>query len=360
MGPTAPQAGCAEMSRGEGGNGMAAAGGPPSPRTILIQMDCPLKGTAVSRLRECHCRFLLPGGPRCPPARGGQTGQASAALARPGPRAARRAPPVNKRAPRGSARRRRHVPRAPGTARQERACRRLQGGTAGWAPNTSTAAWGPQHRWLPRLGMPHGRDVGTTAGWSHTRCLPHQELAWAQPRCQWLGTLLQRDLALPTATAPRAKSNRHQPWEVHGRCGGTQPVSPKGPRGPFLMCHLVPAASAWPVPRGCAVCHGLCRAPRLCHAQGSPLVHQLLPVPVEPGRRTGGHGPGGLRRQPAQPRWARRLFLEEGGTPVSSSSSRARRGEGPARTALTKVRQRPGTSQWWPTLGTAAPHVQAG
>lgn len=52
-----------------------AAGGPPFPvcTVILIQMGCPLKGTAVSRLRECHCRFLLPGGPRCPP------GQASAA-----------------------------------------------------------------------------------------------------------------------------------------------------------------------------------------------------------------------------------------------------------------------------------------
>ena len=35
--------------------------------TILIQMRCPLNGTAVSRLRECHCRFLLPGGPRRPP-----------------------------------------------------------------------------------------------------------------------------------------------------------------------------------------------------------------------------------------------------------------------------------------------------
>lgn len=30
-------------------------------------MRCPLNGTAVSRLRECHCRFLLPGGPRRPP-----------------------------------------------------------------------------------------------------------------------------------------------------------------------------------------------------------------------------------------------------------------------------------------------------
>lgn len=98
-GPAAPRAGCAEMSRGEGGDGMAAAaGGPPSPRTILIQMCCPLKGTAVSRLRECHCRFLLPGGPRRLPARGGQAGQASAARARPGPRAAWWAPPANKRA----------------------------------------------------------------------------------------------------------------------------------------------------------------------------------------------------------------------------------------------------------------------
>lgn len=123
-----PWAGRAEMSRGKGSDGMAA-GGPPSPCTILIQMGCPLKGTAVSRLRECHCRFLLPGGPRRPPARGGQAGQASAARARPGPRAAPWAPPANKRAPRGLESQRHRVPRAPGTERQERArCHRHWGG----------------------------------------------------------------------------------------------------------------------------------------------------------------------------------------------------------------------------------------
>lgn len=124
-GTRCPWAGRAEMSWGKGSDGMAA-GGPPSLCTILIQMDCPLKGTAVSRLRECHCRFLLPGGPHRPPARGGQAGQASAARARPGPQAARWAPPANKRAPRGLASQRLRVPWAPGTARQERACCRWQ------------------------------------------------------------------------------------------------------------------------------------------------------------------------------------------------------------------------------------------
>lgn len=125
VGIRCPWAGRAEMSRGKGSDGMAA-GGPPSPCTILIQMGCPLKGTAVSRLRECHCRFLLPGGPRRPPARGGQAGQASAARARPGPQAARWAPPANKRAPRGLASQRHRVPWAPGTEWQERAGRRGQ------------------------------------------------------------------------------------------------------------------------------------------------------------------------------------------------------------------------------------------
>lgn len=196
-------------------------------------------------------------------------------------------------------------------------------------------------------------------GWSHTQCLPHRELAWAQPWCHRLGAFLQRDpRPSPLPRLPKQSPKGTSPGKCTAGAEGTQPVSPKGRYGPFLVCPLVPAASAWPVPQGCAVCHGLCHALQLCCAGGSPLVHRLLPVPVGPGRWAGGHGPGGLRCWPAQPRWAPRLFLEEGGRCLSPppAACQARGGTCPHR-ALTKVRQRPGTSRWWPSGRTAVPRA---
>lgn len=334
MGPAAPQAGRAEMSRGEGDDGMAAAGGPPSPRTILIQMGCPLKGTAVSRLRECHCRFLLPGGPRCPPACRGQAGQASAARARPGPQAARRAPPANKRAPRGPVSQWRRVPQAPGTTRQERACRRLQqgtrGSTAGRAPNAGTAARGGHGTaFCPSWGCPTVEALGQLG----YRVEPHQ--ASALP-----GACLGTAMMPPAGHVPPERLGpshhhgspgkvRHAPAQRSAcRRGGTEPVSPKRPHGPFLVCRLMPAASAQPVPRGCAACQGLCCAPGLpagmpaptC-ARGARCAGQVAVAWV--GCGVGQLGPGSA----AVPGGGRPA-------PVSSSGSYARRGEGPAHTEL--------------------------
>lgn len=143
-------------------------------------------------------------------------------------------------------------------------------GTGGWSYTGVTAPF-----FAPPGNVPWRRHLhGYAAGWSHAGHLLHQELTRAQPRCCLMGTSLPRYLSLPTATAPWAKSGTRQPREVHGRGGGTQPVTAKGPRSSFLECCLMPVASTQPVPWGCAVYQGLCHAPELCRAQGLPYGTQ--------------------------------------------------------------------------------------
>lgn len=148
---------------------------------------------------------------------------------------------------------------------------------------------------------------------------------------------LPRYLSLPTATAPWAKSGARQPQEPHGRGGGTQPATAKGPHSSFLECCLTPVASTQPVPwavpsaKGCAMPQS-CAVPRI-----SPTAHRLLPVPVGAwGAGQVAGGPGGLRSRRPAGLGLGSAAVPGGGrpVPVSSSGSRARRGEGPAHTEL--------------------------
>lgn len=270
--------------------------GPPAPRTILIQMRCPLKGTAVSRLRECHCRFLLPGGPRRPPASGdvgAKPGQASAARARPGPGGEQKVP-RGPAAPRSPGLPAQHGGNAPATACTGAA--RRDGRPMLWEPSgVAVCGARPWTHFLPQLGMPHGTGSGTAL---HRGCAGY-------PHAQGVPTL-------PTDMSRWVKPGSCPPQDAPSGCGRTQPLSTGSPQP--LPCVPTPRVRG-SMPRGSA------SAPTCAHGAGTA---GRWPCPGWAAER----GPHGTR-------WARgwaRLLVPGGGrqAPVSSSVSRARRGEGPA------------------------------
>lgn len=262
---------------------MAAASGPPSPCTILIQMGCPLKGTAVSRLRECHCRFLLPGGPHRLPARPwrpSRPGVGSPGTPQPlggtaGPAGEQKgaswaSEPAAPRSP-GS----RHG--TAGTRLPPLAARRAgqHGGMGARCSGNQLAQLcrGPRHRFLPHLGMPHGGGTSTVRLQGGTR------RASAPPGTRpGTATMLPAGHVRPSrATQPSpppqlpGQSPAHaSPRKCTTGVGGPSPSLPRDASAPSLCatsCRL-PAPNLCP---GAVPCAKSCAVPRGCAApQGSP------------------------------------------------------------------------------------------
>lgn len=177
------------------------------------------------------------------------------------------------------------------------------------------------------------RDAPWQRRWHGSRAEPHPVSA---PPGARLGTAMvpqagrippERPAALPTATAPRAKSNRHQPREVHGGRGGDPARLSQG--------------TLWPLPcvPPCASCQRLARAPGLCRvpwAVPCPAALLCLGLPASAPAPTCARGAGAPGRWP-WPRWAAVLAssaplgsaaVPGGGRPAPVSSSSSVPGEG--------------------------------